>query len=148
MTSSPILSGSLTSGVTVGANDAWAVGVNLLPNSSDSLAEHWNGTQWSLVSNPHPAAITQFSAVVALSANDIWAAGRTSNSSAPSAEYAPMLQHWDGTRWSLISSFQQGVFDQINAMVAASSQDIIVGSYRADLLRTAQRSLTHSKRAE
>src|SRR5207249_11616547 len=57
-----------------------------------------------------------------------------SNSSAPSAEYSPLVQHWNGTQWSIINGFQQGTSDRINAMVAISSQDItVVGDYRTGI---------------
>src|SRR5690349_12588101 len=43
----------------VSANDVWAVGVTNLTSSfvEQPLAEHWNGTSWTIVPTPSPTTV-------------------------------------------------------------------------------------------
>ncbi len=68
----------------VGPDDAWAVGeyTALVQGSYQTftLAEHWDGTSWSIVPSPNPTACSSctyatFDAVDAVGPNDVWAAG-------------------------------------------------------------------------
>ena len=136
ISSSPALSGRLFSVAAIKSNDVWAVGVSSMPNFTGSLTEHWNGTQWSIVSSPNPAntAINILNSVVKISANDVWAAGDYTNSPAPSAQYTPLIEHWNGTQWSIVNGLLQGTSDFVTAMVPVSSKNItIVGDYRTGL---------------
>ena len=132
ISSSPAISGRLFSVAAVGPTDAWAVGDNILPNSTDSLTEHWNGTQWSIVSSPNPGiAANILNAVVKITANNIWAAGDYTNSIGPSAAFNPLIEHWNGSSWSVVTSPLQGTSDLLNGITAVSSSNIwAVGDYR------------------
>src|ERR1700692_3303999 len=58
----------------IGVNDAWAVGItNNLSASSRTLAEHWNGTSWSIkaTANPDTRHNALFS-VSAVSSSNVW----------------------------------------------------------------------------
>ncbi len=60
------------------SSDTWAVGSSAPDSSSASqaLIEHWNGTQWSVVSSPQPNGWTSdLTGVAAISGNDVWAVG-------------------------------------------------------------------------
>lgn len=105
-------------------------------NNSDLLLEHWNGQQWSAVSLRHPSTwgISSLFSISAFSANDIWAAGyfedRTglaSNASTPGT-YKPLLVHWDGTQWSIISSPLFPYGDFFTLVKAISANDVWVAS--------------------
>jgi hypothetical protein len=135
LVSTPALSGRFFSVAAIKSNNVWAVGDNLMPNFTGSLIEHWNGTRWSVVSSPNPGpAINILNAVVKISASNVWAAGDSTNSPAPSAEYTPLIEHWNGTRWSVVTGLLQGTSDFVNGMVAISSKNItVVGDYRASL---------------
>ena len=78
----------------VGPNDIWAVG--RYQYSQDGLILHWNGAEWSSVSNP-PASDPILNGVAAIAANDVWVTG---------FDYGirPLLEHWDGTQWSIALS--------------------------------------------
>lgn len=106
------------------------------PGSGNALLEHWNGQQWSAVSLPHPSTwgSSSLSSISAVSANDIWVSGafedRTglaSNNPVPGT-FKPLLVHWDGTQWSIISSplFPHGDF--FNLVKAISANDVWVTS--------------------
>jgi hypothetical protein len=135
ISSSPALSGRLFSVAAIKSNDVWAVGENLMPNFTGSLAEHWNGKQWRIVSSPNLGpAINVLNSVVKISADTVWAAGDETNSPAPSAEYTPLIERWNGTQWSVVSSLLQGTSDFVNGMVAVSAKNItVVGDYRSSL---------------
>jgi hypothetical protein len=71
----------LTATTAIAPNDIWAVGfANLAPNPQQLLAEHWNGSSWSVVPTPNPAGAaggSQFHGVAAAASNDVWAVGQT-----------------------------------------------------------------------
>jgi hypothetical protein len=135
LSSSPALSGRLFGVVAINPNDAWAVGDNIMPNIIDSLIEHWDGKQWSLVSSPNPSVASNIlNAVVKVTGTDIWAAGDSSNSVGPSADYSPLIEQWNGSKWSVVDSPVQGTSDQVNGMAEASTSNItVVGDYRTGL---------------
>jgi hypothetical protein len=91
----------------VSANDVWAVGISSDGNSptlGQVLIEHWNGRQWSVVKNPDVKSSDNFlTSVTAVSATDIWAVGTSSNSISTNAGQT-LIEHWNGTRWSVVPS--------------------------------------------
>ena len=134
LSSSPSVSGRLASVAAIAPDDAWAVGSYIGQNGWQTLAEHWNGTQWSIVSSPSPSAINSLNSVVKISASNVWAAGDYTNSPAPSAEYTPLIEHWNGKTWSVVNAVLQGTSDLLNGMAAVSSNNIIVvGDYRTSI---------------
>lgn len=85
-----------------GPDEVWAVGT--FSNSqavNKPLAEHWNGTTWTMVTVPLPAGQTSatLSGVDDLSPTDAWAVG-TINSS----QSLTLIEHWNGTSWSVVAS--------------------------------------------
>ncbi len=96
----------------VSATDIWAVGYGPpLPGEAayieHTLIEHWDGASWSIVSSPNPPVKTFSQAdlfsVFALSANNVWAAGYASDLSGSGFD-STLIEHWDGIRWSIVSS--------------------------------------------
>jgi hypothetical protein len=90
-------------------NDLWAVGHTSDHGSSATLTEHWDGTRWSIVPspNPPPRPLTSrpsayFTDVAAVSPDDVWAVGATTNQNPGAAN--TLIEHWDGTSWSVVSS--------------------------------------------
>lgn len=86
-------------------NDAWAVGYtsNIGGNgaASQTLIEHWNGTQWSVVTSPHSVMYTNIlNDVIALSTDDVWAVGFTLATSQSNGQQ--LIEHWDGIQWSIV----------------------------------------------
>jgi hypothetical protein len=81
------------------ANDVWAVGYITALNGTDNqtLIQHWDGSQWKIVSSPNPgSARDQLYGVAAISANDVWAVGSSFNGG--NSNILPLLEHWDGTQ--------------------------------------------------
>ena len=92
---------SILTGVSANsATDAWAVGryINPTTAAAETLALHWNGTEWSYVASPNPggtASDTHYSeltGVTADSANNAWAVGLYTRGT--------LVLHWNGTKWS------------------------------------------------
>jgi hypothetical protein len=131
----PAIAGQLRSVSAVGPNDVWAVGSYAVPNFTSTLIEHWNGTTWSIVNSPKPVnLINTLNSVVTISKNNVWAVGDYTNSPAPSAEYTPLLEHWNGISWSIVNSPVQGTSDFVNGVAAITLNNItVVGDYRSSL---------------
>jgi len=92
---------------TVSDSDAWAVGFHsgaaFTNIGAKVLIDNWNGTAWSLVATPTtPGNTALLNAVSASSATDAWAVGRSQNNK---SILGGLALHWNGTAWSVSSSF-------------------------------------------
>jgi hypothetical protein len=126
---SPGVNGALNATAVIAANDTWAVGSFTPPGSNlpQPLAEHFNGTSWSVV----PAAAlpsgdyAQLYGVTAVSSNNVWAVGTFWNvsSSTPNT----LIEHWDGNKWNLVSSPTPAVGGSLRTVTAVSANDIWAG---------------------
>jgi hypothetical protein len=119
--------GNILAGVVaVSIINVWTVGnYNTTVNRSINytLVEHWGGTAWSQVASPSVNPGTSFNtlnAVAAVSATDIWAVGDYANSIYTDAPH-PLIEHWDGTSWSIPSNLPNPGLDSVLYGVAAFS---------------------------
>ena len=114
----------------ISANDVWAVGTSTDSSNNDrTLTLHWDGTQWSVVPSPNIGSQTNdLFEVAAASATDIWTVGRYINNSNVSQT---LIQHWDGTQWSIIPSPNVDLGNNIlQGLTVISSNDVwAVGEY-------------------
>jgi len=112
---------------TLSATDAWAAGYwsNKGSTANFSLIEHWDGVSWKVVKHPDPSTYEdRFFQVGATSANDIWAVGNhyTNGSQGP---VHTLIEHWDGTQWSVVKSVNvQSSDDNLSGVVALSTSDV------------------------
>jgi hypothetical protein len=122
--SSPALNGDggldILAGISAdGSNDVWAVG------DSPGVILHYNGTSWTRTNLP-PARYggPALYAVAALSPSNVWAVGMVRPSSA--FEWRPLVEHWNGTSWSQISSPDPNphIGYNLRAIAAISASDI------------------------
>lgn len=94
---SPSLPGnSVLNGVAAASrNDVWAVGVRagVQARGGPTLAEHWDGKGWRVVSTPSVGK-SRLSAVAAAGPRDFWAVG--------SQHGGPLVEHWNGKRWRIV----------------------------------------------
>ncbi len=81
----------------VSSNDVWAVGAT---SQSSGILQHWDGTQWSAVPDDPPGFSEILEAVSALSANDIWIVGSYNYGSLGGT----LTEHWDGAQWTHVLS--------------------------------------------
>lgn len=99
----------LTAVSCVDASDCWAVGASDdEPGAATTrtLAEHWNGSTWSVVATPNANATrTNLYGVTCVSASDCWAVGGWVASDTSSAT---LIEHWNGTLWSMVTTTSTG----------------------------------------
>ncbi len=101
--------GSVLNGVTaISSTDAWSVGyydTSTLENQT--LTEQWNGTAWNIVASPDPSGNTGSSlyGIAAIAANNVWTVGYYFNSS---GVFTTLIEEWNGTKWSIVSSPNRG----------------------------------------
>ena len=101
----PAISGSMFSSVAgVAGNDVWAVGTQALGGSGNPLIEHWDGTSWRVVAGEKAPKGSFLTGVAAISAADAWAVG--SEPAPPNSTFIfnPVIEHWDGASWTLVSN--------------------------------------------
>jgi hypothetical protein len=100
---------TLVNAAATGPHDVWAVGRYFSNGMFKTLIEHWGGRRWRIVPSPNPAAGAHaenlFNAVVALSAKNAWAFGEYGKTS---ASLRTLVEHWNGTRWSVVPSPNAG----------------------------------------
>jgi hypothetical protein len=82
-------------------HDVWVVGDQEgADRQFGTLAEHWDGTAWSVVPTPDPSATgNHLYAVDAVSSDDVWAVGQQLGAQAPDQG---LVEHWNGRSWSVV----------------------------------------------
>ena len=108
----------LTAVAAVNGGDVWAVGKS---GVQSSIIENWNGGTWVLSSHPDPGTgANQLNGVAATSADDVWAVGQTSGSG---GGMQPLVEHFNGTAWSVVSAPSVTSDDELLAVAAVSPTD-------------------------
>ncbi len=112
----------------VSSSDVWAVGSGGGSGQQQTLVGHWDGTRWDLVPSPNVGdSANVLNGIAAVSANDIWAVGFSANSTSPTRT---LVEHWDGTSWSVVPSPNVG--DSANLLfgvAAVSANDVWAVGY-------------------
>jgi hypothetical protein len=108
----------------VSPNDAWAVGFYANGYTGRNLTLHWDGNVWSVVPSPNQGTHSNgLLGVSAASSNDVWAVGyyHTDNGSF----HQPLVEHWDGSAWTIVPSPALGLdFSQLEGVAAVSANDV------------------------
>ncbi|MDP9296968.1 MAG: hypothetical protein M3O88_09790, partial [Actinomycetota bacterium] len=119
--------------VSIGPNNAWAVGSYWKDGAYRGLTEHWDGSVWSVVRTPHPHVRLPGPRSVALNdsplysidaaaSNDVWAVG----SFFDGHQYQAQAEHWNGMKWRLSRTPERGALLGVSAR---SSRAWAVGSF-------------------
>jgi hypothetical protein len=115
----------------ISANDIWGVGTGPLYGAGCSgggggFIEHWNGSRWSVVPFPSPAPTAfSFASVAAASSHDVWAVGSyRAYATEQSAGFTPVIEHWDGARWSIVASPSQPTAQGLTGVAATASGSV------------------------
>lgn len=112
----------------ISTNDVWAVGSQATHSASQTLIEHWNGSTWSVVKSPNPSStVNSLNGVAAISNNDVWAVGTSDDSHART--HQTLIEHWNGSGWSVVSSPNQGQWSVLNSVTAISVSDVWAVGY-------------------
>jgi hypothetical protein len=111
-------------GVAATPGKAWAVGVALdSAYHAHSLIDAWNGSAWQVAATPKLGTQrdTLYSAA-AVSPTDVWAVG---SKQSWSGTYSTLIEHWNGTAWSVVPSPDPGSSGNQLYGVAAAGPDSI-----------------------
>jgi len=100
----------------IASDDVWAVG-NAEKGPGDesrTIAERWDGTQFSVVPTPNiGTGYNDLEDVAASSSSDAWAVGFGTNTG--------LIEHWDGTTWTIVPAPAPGA---IHSVAAVSANDV------------------------
>jgi len=107
------------------SKDAWAIGdswVSSVHNNYTTLAEHWNGKKWTVVTTPNTTGPDNvFNSAVAIAPNDVWAIGDYWTGSI----FQTLTEHYDGKKWSIVPSPNSGTYgDGLYAAAGISTKDV------------------------
>ena len=105
---------------TASAKSVWAVGSHFNGSADQTLIEHWNGTSWKVQPSPIVGPFDNgLNDVAATSASDAWAVGVRWTAGDVART---LIEHWNGSSWTIGSSPNIGtVQDQLIAVAATSS---------------------------
>jgi hypothetical protein len=85
--------------------DVWAVGIDQIGATRFPLIEHWDGQRFRAVRVPRPAnRQSWFNGVLALSPTNAWAVGESTDPQADNQDQRTLIEHWDGTSWTIVPS--------------------------------------------
>ena len=105
------------------SNNVWAVGYSTSSGRQNTLIERWNGTQWRVVASPNAGTSGDnvLTSVDALSGTNAWAVG----SSRTATSRTSLIQRWNGTSWTIVSSPNPGTLgNSLLGVEAAGPNDI------------------------
>jgi Phosphoesterase family len=103
---------------------AWAVGYYADQSFRiRTLAEHWDGSRWSVVPTVDPRRGRDiFFSVKALGDHDVFAVGGSQDSL--DGAFHTLIEHWDGSRWTVVHSPDPGPNgNELFAVTARSPTD-------------------------
>ena len=106
----------------VGASDCWAVGGQEPTGNQgpQTLAEHWDGSTWTMV--PTPAVDGYLFSVTCSASADCWAVGDSVDSQGNPLN--AIIYHWDGSLWSRVAAPSSGeTYDQLESVTCTNGSD-------------------------
>lgn len=105
----------------VSASDVTAVGFIADFNAQNvrTLIEHWDGTKWSVTPSPNQGEaqgdLNTLRGVAAVSGSDLYAAGFF-ETAATAGQHTTLIEHFDGSNWTIIASPTRGLAQQLNGI--------------------------------
>jgi hypothetical protein len=120
------------------STDAWGVGVDEINAFRSPLVEHWDGVKWTAVSVPAPSGRQSWlNGVTTLSPTNAWAVGESSSSGSQNQNVRTLIEHWNGTAWSIVPSPNpaqgQNDSDALDGISGVAANDLwAVGSEHDD----------------
>lgn len=116
----------------ISPSDAWAVGSHSR-NAVTTVAEHWDGNSWTLVSTPNPGlGDNSLKSVSAVGPSDVWAVGYDMPNARRTTmeQFNTLTEHWDGSSWSVVGSPNVGTAsNSLTGVQALSSTDVWAVGY-------------------
>jgi len=103
------------------------------------LIEHWDGADWDVVPSPNAGNLSSLSSVATISGSDVWAVGCAFCGDAGIGQ-APLIEHWNGTRWTISPAPSSGLGSDGNSVLAFPSGSVFVGGFAGSLVVGSNRS--------
>lgn len=105
------------------ANDVWAIGTaQYYPTPALPIVEHWNGTQWQMVSPPASVTGTGFNAIATIpGTHDFWVLGNNG-----------LAALSNGTTWKIIPTANVNSPRFFSVFALSATDAWIVGEYSRD----------------
>jgi hypothetical protein len=130
-------SSSQLSGISaLSPGDIWAVGsVTTVVGTTvqiRTLTEHWSGTAWSIVPSRNATNSNLLTGVAAVAANNVWAVGDTITTDGTNQPDRTLIEHWNGSAWSVVASPSPASNDTLSGVAARSAGDIWAVGTRQD----------------
>jgi hypothetical protein len=109
-----------------GSQELWAVGrqtsTPVGPPVYSTLVEQWTGTRWQAVPSPNvPGEDNELYGVVALFATNAWVVGQFFDPNTTAIPLQTLIEHWDGSTWSIVQSPNPSSKANFLSSIAASS---------------------------
>jgi hypothetical protein len=113
----------------VSAGSVWATGYSQAGTctcNQRTLSEHWNGSSWSIVATPNARTSAGdydvLEGIAAVGPGNVWAVGYAGNVS--SASDTALIEHWNGTAWSIVPSPDPATSQDLYAVSGVSASDV------------------------
>jgi len=111
-------------------SDVWAFGFSTdSSNLRNTLAEHWDGSTWKVVSTPNVIGTDNtLTSGAANTSTNVWAGGAIN---CQTGNCQTLTERWNGTKWKIVPSPNvNGFSNPINAMASNGKNDIwAIGDY-------------------
>ncbi len=113
----------LSSVVAVSSTSVTAVGfvLDAAVPSAITLIEHWDGATWKVVNSPNVSTSSgdanHLNAIAMLSPTDMYAVGWFEDA-ATNGQHTTLIEHFDGSRWSIIPSPTKSLAQHLNGVGA------------------------------
>jgi hypothetical protein len=125
--------------VALAPDNVWAAGWYIQSPTNDrpllTLVEHWNGSEWEIVSSPNVGEggkdSSRLRGIFAASATDIWAVGASTVIASDAS--STLVLRWNGTEWKIVPSpsikYKNILNDDLDGGIVVPQGDIwMVGS--------------------
>ena len=132
----------------IAPNDAWVVGAEASGSAGQTtLTAHWNGKRWTIVPSPNATAANALGAVSAISSTDVWAVG-CGLCGSDAGLGTILVEHWDGSRWTINPTPLIGNGDIFSSILALPSGDVFVAGTVSGQIAFADTLVLHGKEGE
>jgi streptogramin lyase len=111
------------------STDVWVVGSTMIRDAhgmfrATPVSERWNGSTWTDEIPIDRGDFARYYAVKVNSPTDVWAAGYAAHTTGNTVAHA-LIEHWDGTHWSIVpNSAQSGPQSILYSLNGSSPTDI------------------------